>query len=75
MPTPTRPVPGAAGGVAYAVTLRSVGEGTLVQPGTEICKLVINQTLKRREPVPERYGAEVQLGQKARRPRLLCLTP
>ena len=65
VPTPTRPVPGAVGGVTYAVTQRMVSEGTLVRPGTEVCKLVINQTLKLRVPVPERYGSEVRMGQKA----------
>ena len=49
--------------VAYAITQRSVAEGTFVRPGTEVCKLVIDQTLKLRVPVPERYSTEVQLGQ------------
>ena len=64
VPTPTQPVPGAAGGITYAVTQRTVSEGTLVRPGTEVCKLVINQTLKLRLPVPERFGSEVRPGQK-----------
>jgi RND family efflux transporter MFP subunit len=65
VPTPTLPVPGVSGVVAYAVAGRVVAEGSLVRPGTEICKLVIDRTLKLRMPVPERYGAEVRLGQKA----------
>lgn len=64
VPTPTLPVPGAADGVTYAVTHRPVAEGTLLRVGTEVCKLVINQTLKLRMPVPERYSSEVRLGQK-----------
>jgi RND family efflux transporter MFP subunit len=64
VPIPTLPVPGAADGVTYLVTHRSVAEGTLVRVGTEVCKLVINQTLKLRMPVPERSSAEVRLGQK-----------
>jgi RND family efflux transporter MFP subunit len=64
VPTPTLALPDAADGVLYAVTHRSVGEGTLVRPGTEICKLVLNQTLKLRVPVPERYSTEVRPGQK-----------
>jgi RND family efflux transporter MFP subunit len=64
VPTPTLPVPGATDGVTYAVTHRLVAEGTLVRPGTEVCRLVINRTLKLRLPVPERYGAEVRPGQK-----------
>jgi RND family efflux transporter MFP subunit len=65
VPLPTLPVPGAADGVSYLVTHRMVAEGALVRPGTEVCKLVINQTLKLRVPVPERYSSEVRLGQKA----------
>src|SRR5262249_6406296 len=57
VPTPTLPVPGAADGVTYVVTHRTVAEGTLLRPGTEVCKLVINPTLKLRVPVPERYSA------------------
>jgi RND family efflux transporter MFP subunit len=62
--TPTLSVPGAADGVTYLVTHRDVAEGTLVRPGTEVCKLVINQTLKLRVPVPERHSTEVRTGQK-----------
>jgi RND family efflux transporter MFP subunit len=65
VPTPTLPVPGAATGLTYAVTQRTVAEGTQVRSGTEVCKLVIDQTLKLRVPVPERYSTEVRLGQKA----------
>jgi len=64
VPTPSLPVPGAAD-TSYVVTHRTVAEGTLVQPGTEICKLVINQTLKARVPVPERYSPDIRQGQKA----------
>jgi RND family efflux transporter MFP subunit len=64
VPTPTLPVPDSADGVVYAVTHRTVAEGTLVRPGTEICKLVLDQTLKLRVPVPERYSTEVRVGQK-----------
>jgi RND family efflux transporter MFP subunit len=63
VPTPTLAVPGAADGVSYVITQRAVAEGTLVRVGTEVCRLVINQTLKLRLPVPERYGAEVRPGQ------------
>jgi RND family efflux transporter MFP subunit len=65
VPQPTRPVPGATDGVSYAVTQRAVAEGSLVRPGAEVCRLVINQTLKLRIPVPERYSTEVQPGQTA----------
>jgi membrane fusion protein (multidrug efflux system) len=63
VPAPTQPIPGVERGVAYAVTHRAVAEGTLVRPGTEICKLVILQTLKLRVAVPERHSAEIRLGQ------------
>jgi RND family efflux transporter MFP subunit len=61
-PTPTLPVPG-KGEDAYVITQRAIAEGTLVRPGTELFKLVINRTLKLRVPVPERYSPEVRLGQ------------
>jgi RND family efflux transporter MFP subunit len=62
-PTPTLPVPG-KGDDAYVITQRAIAEGTLVRPGTELFKLVINRTLKLRVPVPERFSPEVRLGQK-----------
>ena len=62
-PTPTRPVPGAEGGVVYSVTARKVSEGTLIRAGNEVCRLVIDRTLKLRLPVPERFGPEVKVGQ------------
>jgi RND family efflux transporter MFP subunit len=62
-PTPTRPVPGLTGGVTYAVTARKVSEGTMIRAGTEVCKLVIDRTLKLRLPIPERFGPEVRIGQ------------
>ena len=34
-----------------------------VRAGTEVCKLVIDRTLKLRVPVPERFGPEVRVGQ------------
>src|SRR5262249_39165593 len=40
--------PGAEGGMGYAVSKRSVAEGTLVRTGTELFKLVIDDTLKLR---------------------------
>jgi RND family efflux transporter MFP subunit len=63
VPTPSLPIPGSAAGVRYAITRRAVADGTLVRPGTELFKLVIDQALKLRVPVPERYSAEVRVGQ------------
>jgi RND family efflux transporter MFP subunit len=63
-PTPSNPLP-EQGADVYAVTRRSVSEGTFVRVGDEVCRLVIDRTLKLRVAVPERYTAEVQLGQQA----------
>ena len=62
-PTPTQPVPGSAGGVTYAVSARNVAEGTFVRPGAELYRLAIDQTLKLRVAVPERFGPDVKTGQ------------
>ncbi len=61
-PSPTMAIPG-VDQVTYVVSQRSVAEGTVVQPGTELFRIVISQTLKLRAPVPERFGAEIQNGQ------------
>ena len=50
--------------ISYVVSQRSVAEGTLVRPGTEIFRIVIDRVLKLRVPVPERYSPEVQLQQR-----------
>jgi RND family efflux transporter MFP subunit len=63
-PTPSQAVPGAGANVTYAITQRSVSEGTYVRPGAEVCRLVLDQTLKLRVPVPERHSAEVKEGQR-----------
>lgn len=59
----TRPVPGMEQGVQYIVTERKVSEGMLVASGSEICKLVVDRTLKLTVAIPERFSPEVQLGQ------------
>jgi multidrug efflux pump subunit AcrA (membrane-fusion protein) len=65
-PVPTRPVPGAeSAGVSYAITARAAAEGSYLKPGTEVFRLVIDRTLKLRAAVPERFGEEIHLGQKA----------
>ena len=61
-PTPSVAVPG-IDNVTYVVSQRSVSEGTLVRPGTEIFRVVINQILKLRVPVPERYSSQIRLQQ------------
>jgi membrane fusion protein (multidrug efflux system) len=62
-PAPSQPVPGTTAGVTYAMTQRMVSEGTYVKSGTEVCRLVLDQTLKLRVPVPERFSAEIKEGQ------------
>lgn len=52
--------------VTYVVSHRSVSEGTLVRPGTELFRIVISQTLKLRVPVPERYSSDVRMNQDVR---------
>lgn len=64
VPAPSQPVPGAMD-LRYAITSRAVAEGTLVRPGTELFKLVIDQTLKLRARVPERFTEDIRLGQTA----------
>lgn len=64
-PTPSQAVPGAGATVTYAITQRSVAEGTHVRPGAEVCRLVLDQTLKLRVPVPERHSADIKEGQLA----------
>jgi multidrug efflux pump subunit AcrA (membrane-fusion protein) len=68
VPTPTQPLPDSAtqkGGVTYAITKRSVSEGTLVRSGTEVFRLVLDRTLKLKVAIPERHGSEIELGQTA----------
>ncbi|MFL5342934.1 MAG: efflux RND transporter periplasmic adaptor subunit [Gemmataceae bacterium] len=62
VPTPTKPVPG-GGPPLYAISARSVAEGSMVSAGTELFKLVIDQTLKLKAPVPERFAEDVKDGQ------------
>lgn len=64
-PTPTKDVPNSNGRDVYAVSMRSVAEGSFVRPGAEAFRLVIDQTLKLRAAVPENAGSEVALGQVA----------
>lgn len=62
-PVPTVTVPGADAGLEYSVTQRLVAEGSYVRPGTELFRLVVPCTLKLRAAVPERYQADLRVGQ------------
>jgi membrane fusion protein (multidrug efflux system) len=68
VPKPTQPLPDnetRSGGLTYAITKRSVSEGTLVRSGTEVFQLVLDRTLKLKAAIPERHGGVIELGQKA----------
>ncbi len=64
VPTPTRPVPDANGQLTYAISHRSVSEGSYVRVGGEVCKAVIDRPLKLRVLVPDHHSGEVKLDQK-----------
>ncbi len=63
VPRPLRGLP--ESGIVYVMTNRAVAEGTFVRIGGELCRLAIDQTLKHRVPVPERYTSRIKLGQQA----------
>lgn len=63
VPVPSQAVPGMEYGATYVMSQRAVSEGSFVRTGTEVCKLVIDQMLKLRVLVPERYSNEIQRGQ------------
>ncbi len=65
VPEPSQPVPGVGKNVTYVITSRPVSEGSYVTSGTEVFKIVIDQPLKFRGPVPERKSGEVRMEQKA----------
>jgi RND family efflux transporter MFP subunit len=62
-PRPSISDPKVLGDMTYAITSRSVAEGSFVRIGTEVFKLVIDRTLKLKVPVPDRHVAEVKEGQ------------
>lgn len=55
-------VPGGSRAV-YAVSRRSVSEGSYAHPGMEIYRLVIDNTLKLKVPVPDSRSGEVRDGE------------
>lgn len=66
VPTPTGTT-GSPGTMRYAVAERMLTEGSMVRsmPVTNAFKLVLAHALKLRVMVPERYSAEVKVGQSA----------
>ena len=65
VPAPSQPIPGEDAAPVYAITSRSVSEGSYVMAGAGLFELVIDQPLKFRGRVPERKSGEVRLRQKA----------
>ena len=65
VPAPSQPLPGGQDKFTYAISSRTVSEGSYVMEGSEVFKLVIENPLKFRGRVPERKIGEVTLGQKA----------
>lgn len=52
------------GNLRYTITDRYVAQGAWLAAGTDLFRLVIDETLKLRLTVPEKYAADVKVGQK-----------
>jgi multidrug efflux pump subunit AcrA (membrane-fusion protein) len=68
VPHPLKVHPGTsqADAIIYAVTKKSVSEGQFIKDGEEVCELVIDNPLRLRTHVPERYAEQVAIGQPVR---------
>jgi RND family efflux transporter MFP subunit len=62
-PVPSVLPQGITGGLTYAIARRKVGEGQMLKQGDAVAELVIENPLRLRASVPERYSADVQVGQ------------
>lgn len=62
-PEPTNMPKAPAVPVAYAITRREVAEGQYLKDGEAVYSLVIADPLRLRANVPERFSAEVEVGQ------------
>lgn len=65
-PVPSKGPEGVTEPVVYAVSKRSVAEGQMLRAGDPIMDLVIEKPLRLRANVPERFSAEVRVGQPVR---------
>ena len=65
-PEMTPPRTSEADQIIYALTKRSVSEGQMVKEGETVCELVIDNPLRLRTSVPERYADSVRVGQDVR---------
>jgi multidrug efflux pump subunit AcrA (membrane-fusion protein) len=68
VPRPEMTPPGTsqADALVYAVTKRSVSEGQMVKEGEAVCELIIENPLRLRTSVPERYAEQIRTGQTVR---------
>jgi membrane fusion protein, multidrug efflux system len=62
-PKPSSLPKGTKGPISYALTRRDVAEGQMVREGDKIAALVIESPLRLWTNVPERFAAEVEIGQ------------
>jgi RND family efflux transporter MFP subunit len=62
-PVPSVLPEGLTGGLKYAVARRKVGEGQMLKQGDAVAELVIENPLRLKASVPERYSDQVQVGQ------------
>ena len=65
-PTPSQPPTGLKEKLAYAVTRRAVSEGQMIREGDAVYDLAVENPLRLWLNVPERYAAEVKVGQEVR---------
>ena len=65
-PTPSQVPAGLKGKLNYAVTKRAVAEGQMIREGDAVYDLAIENPLRLWLNVPERYAAEVKVGQEVR---------
>lgn len=62
-PVPLGKIPGQHQEAPYVITRRTIAEGSFVRVGDEVFQLVIDGVMKLRLSIPERYSAQIQLGQ------------
>jgi RND family efflux transporter MFP subunit len=65
-PVPSKTPTGITHPITYALTKRQVAEGQMLKQGDPVAELVIENPLRLRANVPERFSTEVRLGQPVR---------
>ena len=66
VPTPSLPPTGLKSALTYAVAKRSVSEGQMIKEGDPVYDLAVENPLRLWLNVPERYAAEIHVGQAVR---------